>query len=421
MATQATYCSTRDLKDVFPEVDSFDTKTPIYGWVSLGNSLYRLDNAGLVTNLYKDGKELTQTMSSSIINSTASTGETISEAVVTSETSITVSDASDANIFPGAILKIGSEYLLVATESTNTLTVERGVFDSTIAAHDSSAAISYVLDSDALQLAIGSEYFDWFADVNYDRIYLYSSSDPNDSLMESGDDWVTVKNRYMKNASEYLDSRLDGTLPRERFKDQDGNYDYIIVRTSALISAVFLIRSHDPTSEVASALWDEAAENIDKINKGETKLSWQITQSDSQGVVRQTSDTGNLRIVDTRGRYVGTYDRIGVRITTAGAIGTAKYSVWNSDGDKIGAEIMAETSGTVTATTDADITEVVDGMYQSLAGGLQIRFAGDTGDTAVAGDAWEIEVTGKYEAVDNARPKTIKMTRRGTPQAFRWQ
>ena len=226
----------------------------------------------------------------------------------------------------------------------------------------------------------------------------------------------------MKNASEWLDSRLDGTLPRERFKDQDGNYDYIIVRTSALLAAVFLIRSQDPTSEVASALFDEATDAIDKINDGQTKLSWQTTQSDSQGVVRQISDTGNLRIVDTRGDYTAsTYDKIGVRVTTAGAIGTAKYSVWISDGDKIGTEIMAATSGTPTATTNADTTDTIDGMYQPLASGIEIRFAGDTGDTATAGDAWEIEVTGKYEAVDNARPKTIKMTRRGTPQAFRWQ
>ena len=333
MATQATYCTERDLKDIFPEVDSYDTKTPIYGWVSTDTSnQYQANNTGLITQLYFDGIKGTS-----------------------------VSDSPNATY----------EY-------------------------------NYSSSTDSVQV-------------------FHSSNNPNDMLMESGEDYATLKTRYMKNASEFLDSRLDGTLPRERFKDQDGNYDYIIVRTSALISAVFLIRSHEPTSEVASALWDEAAENIDKINKGETKLSWQVTQSDSQGVVRQTSDTGNLRIVDTRGRYVGTYDRIGVRITTAGAIGTAKYSVWNSDGEKIGTEIMAETSGTVTATTDADITEVVDGMYQTLAGGLQIRFAGDTGDTAVAGDAWEIEVTGKYEAVDNARPKTIKMTRRGTPQAFRWQ
>ena len=332
MATQATYCTERDLKDIFPEVDSFDTKTPIYGWVVVSGDKYGAHNSGLVTQLFVNGESLG------------------------------------------------------AAQSAHTDLNTEG---------------------------------EWFYNSTDDVLYYYSASNPNDKLMESGELFSTLKTRYMKNASEFLDSRLDGTLPRERFKDQDGNYDYIIVRTSALISAVFLIRSHDPTSEVASALWDEATDNIDKINKGETKLSWQVTQSDSQGAVRESSVSGALRIVDTRGHYVGTYDRIGVRITTAGAIGTAKYSVWSSDGDKIGTEIMAETSGT--ATTDADITEVVDGMYQLLTRGLQIRFAGDTGDAAVAGDAWEIEVTGKYEAVDNARPKTIKMTRRGTPSSFRWQ
>ena len=334
MATQATYCTERDLKDVFPEVDSYDTKTPVYGWVVVSGDKYGAHNSGLVTQLFVNGESL------------------------------------------------GS-----AQSAHTDLNVEG----------------------------------EWFYNSTDDVIYYYSASNPNDKLMESGELFSTLKTRYMKNASEWLDSRLDGTLPRERFKDQDGNYDYIIVRTSALLAAVFLIRAQDPTSEVASALFDEATNAIDKINDGQTKLSWQITQSDSQGVVRQTSDTGNLRIVDTRGRYVGTYDKIGVRITTAGAMGTAKYSVWTNDGDKIGAEIMGETSSSVTSTADADTTEIIDGMYQPLVGGLQIRFAGDTKDAAVAGDAWEIEVTGKYEAVDNARPKTIKMTRRGTPQAFRWQ
>ena len=332
MATQATYCTERDLKDVFPEVDSYDTKTPIYGWVVVSGDKYGAHNSGLVTQLFVNGESLGNAQSAH----------------------------TDLNV--------------------------EG---------------------------------EWFYNSTDDVLYYYSASNPNDKLMESGELFSTLKTRYMKNASEWLDSRLDGTLPRERFKDQDGNYDYIIVRTSALLAAVFLIRSQDPTSEVASALFNEATDAIDKINAGQTKLSWQITQSDSQGVVRQTSDAGNLRIVDTRGYYVGTYDKIGVRITTLGTMGTAKYSVWASDGDKIGTEIMAETSGT--ATTNADITEVIDGMYQTLAGGLQIRFAGATGDAAVAGDAWEIEVTGKYEAVDNARPKTIKMTRRGSPQSYKWQ
>ena len=324
MATQATYCTERDLKDIFPEVDSYDTKTPVYGWVVHSGSLYRADNCGLITLLFANGQDL---------------------------------GAAEAN---SGVVNVEGE---------------------------------------------------WYYDSALDAVYYYSASNPNDKLMESGEDFATLKTRYMKNASEFLDSRLDGTLPRERFKDQDGNYDYIIVRTSALISAVFLIRSHDPTSEVASALWDEATDNIDKINNGETKLSWQVTQSDSQGTVREVSVSGALRIVDTRGHYVGVYDRIKVKVIAGGAIGTSTYSVWTSGSDKLG---IHEGSQVVTAKT-------INGDYQSLAGGLQIRFAGDKTDTATADDEWEIEVTGKYEAVDNARPKTIKMTRRGTPQAFRWQ
>ena len=41
---------------------------------------------------------------------------------------------------------------------------------------------------------------------------------------------------------------------KEQLKDKEGNYDYIIVRTAALIAATFLIRSHDPQSEIANAL-----------------------------------------------------------------------------------------------------------------------------------------------------------------------
>ena len=324
MATQATYCTERDLKDIFPEVDSFDTKTPVYGWVVHSGSLYRADNCGLITLLFANGQDL---------------------------------GAAEAN---SGVVNVEGE---------------------------------------------------WYYDSALDAVYYYSASNPNDKLMESGEDFATLKTRYMKNASEFLDSRLDGTLPRERFKDQDGNYDYIIVRTSALISAVFLIRSHDPTSEVASALWDEATDNIDKINKGETKLSWQVTQSDSQGVVREVSVSGALRIVDTRGHYVGVYDRIKVKVITGGAIGTSTYSVWTSGSDKLG---IHEGAQVVTA-------ETINGDYQPLSGGLQIRFAGDKTDEATPNDEWEIEVSGKYEAVDNARPKTIKMTRRGTPQAFKWQ
>ena len=40
MATAPIYCTHKELKRVFPQVDEFDQKTPIYGWESLGNNVY---------------------------------------------------------------------------------------------------------------------------------------------------------------------------------------------------------------------------------------------------------------------------------------------------------------------------------------------------------------------------------------------
>jgi len=52
------YCTTRDLKDVFPAIDEFDTKTALYGFVLHSSNLYRADNVGLVTQLFANGKNL---------------------------------------------------------------------------------------------------------------------------------------------------------------------------------------------------------------------------------------------------------------------------------------------------------------------------------------------------------------------------
>ena len=58
-------------------------------------------------------------------------------------------------------------------------------------------------------------------------------------------------------------------------------------------------------------------------------------------------------------------------------------------------------------------TEVINGDYQSLAGGLQVRFAGtDFDSTATVNDTWEVEVQGWTEEVDSNSLKPIRMTRR---------
>ena len=320
MATAPIYCTHKELKRVFPQLDSFDNKKSIYGWTEVTSNKYAAHNSGLVTQLFADGEDLGPAQSAH----------------------------TDLNV--------------------------EG---------------------------------EWFYNSAEDVCYYYSANTPLDKLMEGGEEFTAMVTQYRTDASRYLDSMLDPNMPREAFKDKSGNFDYLIIRTTSLIAANFMIKSHDPNSELANALMEEAMMNIENINEGKAALSFQVTRDSSQGVIRDVSYTdGSIRPVDTRGEWTGSYDLIKVIITTGGRIGTAKYSVYVKDGDKL-------------KSTQVVTDEIINGDYQSLASGLQIRFAGedmnpDSGSTAnVSGtpDEWEIEVFGKYEDVDASSGKSVKMTR----------
>ena len=249
---------------------------------------------------------------------------------------------------------------------------------------------------------------EWFYDSATDAVYYYNdSSSPDDLLMEAGEDFVTLKNRVMKDASDYVDSKLDSNLPREQFLLKDGTYDYLIRRVTSLVAAFFLVRGKNPTSDIAESLFDEAQMHISDLNSGKAKLSYMNTGDASKGIVRKISVSGNLNIVDTRGNYFGSYDRLKVIVTTGGAIGTAKYSVFAKDDNTL------KNNQVVT-------DEVINGDYQDLAAGLQIRFQGSSdSSTATQNDEWEIEVTGIYEEVENASMRSVKMTRKDFKQFYR--
>ena len=67
MATTSSinYVSRRNLKDIYPGLDSYDSKVLIYGWVVDSGSRYKAENCGLVTQLFADGKDLGSAESSS--------------------------------------------------------------------------------------------------------------------------------------------------------------------------------------------------------------------------------------------------------------------------------------------------------------------------------------------------------------------
>ena len=305
------YCTHKELKRVFPQLDTFDNKKPVYGWKEVTTNKYAAHNSGLVTQLFADGEDLGPAQSAH----------------------------TDLNV--------------------------EG---------------------------------EWFYNSAEDVLYYFSANTPEDKLMEAGEEFTAMVTQYRTDASRYLDSMLDPNMPKEAWKDKEGNYDYIIIRSTALIAANFMIKSHDPNSELANALMEEAMQNIENINQGKAALSWQVTRDSSQGVVRDVvyNTAGAIRPVDTRGDWFGTYDLIKVVITTAGALGTATYSVYTKDSNSLKSNL---------AISD----KVISGDYQPLAGGLEIRFAGSA--DAIQNDEWEIEVFGAYEDVDASTGKSVKMTR----------
>jgi hypothetical protein len=209
----------------------------------------------------------------------------------------------------------------------------------------------------------------------------------------------------MKNASRYVDSRIDASVPRDAFKDKEGNYDYFLVRTASLVAIYFLINAHSPGTDVAEKFLGEATFNIDQINEGKTKLSYQVSGDAPRGMVREVlapQNANGLHIIDTRGGYTGIFDLIKVLITTGGAIGVAKFDVYVGDSTGL------KKSQIVTA-------ELITGQYQPIGNGLQIRFSGkNDSSVATANDEWEIEVLGVYETMDGSvgSGTNTRMTRR---------
>ena len=414
MATAPTYCTHRQLKDVFPQVDSFDNKRSVYGWGEEDFADWldtTLDigfcyNVGLATQLFVDGNKINK------IGYSKTATSTLAAELSASASSIDVADGSDFGV--GDIIKINNEYLGLTNVSSNTLTftlpaAARGLFDTSAVIHSNGSSVYIIIDASANvgdATSDGKDALAFVNDTDLDLILLiHNSLTLNDHQIEVGEDFDTLISRITANASRYLDAKLDPNLPKEQLKDKEGNFDYIIVRTTALLAATFLIRAHDPTSEIATALMEDAEGNIDALNKGGAALSWQTTGDSSKGIIRDVSYTsGSVRPVDTRGRWSGSFDLIRVKIETGGAMdGTATYSVWVKDGDKLGNQ---QGSQVVTS-------EKINGDYQSLAGGLQIRFGGSTKTSvATATNEWEIEVAGWQEEVDNSTIKSVKMTRR---------
>ena len=328
MATnQVDYISQSDIRDIYPNIDKYDTKRPIYGWVTTGTSnFYKAYNTGLINVLFFDGIEGTA-----------------------------VTDDPDANY-----------------------------------------EFRYSEGNDSVEVFI-------------------NTGSPADMLMESGEDWSNHLDDIRYKASRYVDSWLDSSMPRTAWKNDEDQYDYVLVRTTAMVACYFLISAHDPENEDGLKLKEEYEAILDKINAGDIKLGFEISADSSQGIIRELVASGTLKPVDLRGKYYGnSYDKIRLQVIDAGVIGTSSYSVWVFGNDKLG---INQGSQVVTA-------QKITGEYQDLAGGLQVRFGGSTrtgtdggtadilNNSAAANDLYEIEVWSVgMEQQDSRQMRSINAVR----------
>jgi len=225
-----------------------------------------------------------------------------------------------------------------------------------------------------------------------DKIQYYKASTSvatlNASIWEAGVDFQTLLQNARRNASRYFESRVDFRTAKEISKDREGNYPYIVIRCTALIAATLLIKAHDASDPIFERgvleIFEEEIDNIiDGINTGKITLTHQVTMDSSKGIIRDITYTASkLRPVELRGKATGLsgFDNIKLKVIDAGVLGTATYSVWVKDSD------LLKNNQVVTA-------EKINGDFQDLAYGLQVRFAGGTDTTAAAAnDEWEIEV-----------------------------
>ena len=246
-----------------------------------------------------------------------------------------------------------------------------------------------------------------------DSVEAYiTTGSPADMVMEAGIDNTTYFDQMLVNASMELNNLLDRRFatPIPKYTQYDANtthvssateYDAIIIKSTCYLCASNLLRTNSRMEEAdyyANLVSNiDGSGLVDRLNKGEYKLSFEVDSKDSKGKPRAITKSGSMDIVETGGAYSGeAFDLLRITCTTAGAYGVAKVKVEYYGSDKLfGAE-------------KTDIT--VKGTLQDIHGGWYCRFQGSS---MSQNDLWEVEVYSEHRKITNAESGGIQLTRRG--------
>ena len=206
MADAPIYITHAQLKRIFPQIDEYDAKTPIYGWTqesalddwdSTSNlNIWYSHNTGKVSQLYRDGAELTL--------ATTGSKTTLSSAVVSNATSLPV--ASESAFATNDVIRVNNEYMKVSGTSSGALAVigGRSLFDGQSIAHADTTAVWLIFNESHIKT---SDFNFYYYDEDLDMVITALSEDrnPNDFNYEAGEDFKTLVTQFRTDASRYLD------------------------------------------------------------------------------------------------------------------------------------------------------------------------------------------------------------------------
>ena len=257
---------------------------------------------------------------------------------------------------------------------------------------------------------------EWYYDSALDTVYYFNdASSPADLVMEGGIDNATYFDQMLVNASMKLNNLMDKRYPTPvpKHPQFDANstgvsavteYDAIIIEATCYLCASTLLRTNGSMEEAdnfANLVTNlDGSGLVDKLNRGESKLAYEVDAHDSKGKISTISKTGTMDIVEVGGAYVGKpYDLLRITCTTAGAYGTAKIKVEYYGNNQLqGSE-------------KTDI--IVTGGLQEIHNGLYVRFQGASMNLSGTPDQWEIDVYSEERKITNASSSGIQLTRRG--------
>jgi len=233
-------------------------------------------------------------------------------------------------------------------------------------------------------------------DAGSDRLQFFmgglSTSSMNSTVFEAGQDWDSLKTTVCKEQADRIRSYLNRPIYKRGNSSYQGasdrDYDFIVVRINAILACADLIRSQD--AERADAIEDmatnvEGTGLLDKLKRKEYVL-WNETSFRSEGgviseVSLDSSTTGYIEDIKLDGPPGVDYDEVRV-VITSGAGGT--FTVGTTSAVKYDVYVKDSTGLRMSKVIDG---EIINGSYQPLAYGAQIRWQSGI---YVASDEWGI-------------------------------